>query len=69
MINIGKGIIAGLLASAAVSGAIFLGALADALPTADPARSVSAVTLSSPGLSWVMHFAVGTFLWGLSSQC
>jgi hypothetical protein len=64
MINIGKGIIAGLLASAAVSGANFLGSLAGALPAADPVRSVSGVTLSPPGLSWVMHLAVGTFLWG-----
>lgn len=64
MINIGKGIIAGLLASAAVSGAIFLGSLAGVLPTADPVRALSGATLSPPGLSWVMHFAVGTFLWG-----
>lgn len=64
MINIGKGIIAGLLASAAVSGAIFLGSLAGAVPAADPVRALSGVMLSPPGLGWVMHFAVGTFLWG-----
>ena len=64
MINIGKGIIAGLVASAVASGAIFLGSLAGALPAADPVRTLSGVTLSPPGLSWVMHFAVGTFLWG-----
>jgi hypothetical protein len=64
MINIGKGIIAGFVASAAASGAIFLGSLAGVLPAADPVRSVSGVTLSPLGLSWVMHFAVGTFLWG-----
>jgi hypothetical protein len=64
MINIGKGIIAGLVASAAASGAIYLGSLAGVLPAADPVRSVSGVMLSPSGLSWVMHFAVGTFLWG-----
>ncbi|NBJ13893.1 DUF6789 family protein [Microvirga arsenatis] len=64
MINIGKGIIAGLLASAAASGAIFLGSLAGVLPAADPVRAASGVTLSPLGLSWVMHFAVGTLLWG-----
>jgi hypothetical protein len=64
MINIGKGIIAGLLASATVSGAILLGSLAGAMPPADPVRALSSVTLSPPGLSWVIHFAVGTFLWG-----
>jgi hypothetical protein len=64
MINIGKGIIAGLVASAAVSGAIFLGSLAGVTPAADPVRALSGVMLSPPGLSWVMQFAVGTFLWG-----
>ena len=64
MINIGKGIIAGLLASAAASGAIFLRSLAGALPAADPVHALSGVMLTPPGLSWVMHFAVGTFLWG-----
>jgi hypothetical protein len=64
MINIGKGVIAGLLASAAASGAIFLGSLAGVLPAADPVHAASGVTLSPPGLSWVMHFALGTFLWG-----
>jgi hypothetical protein len=64
MINIGKGIIAGLLASAAASGAIFLGSLTGAVPDADPVGALSGVTLSPSGLSWVMHFAVGTFVWG-----
>jgi hypothetical protein len=64
MINIGKGIIAGLVASAAVSGAIFLGSLAGIVPALDPVRVASGVMLSPPGLSWVMHFVVGTFLWG-----
>jgi hypothetical protein len=64
MINIGKGIIAGLLASAAASGAILLGSLTGVLPAADPVRALSGVMLSPPGLSWVTHFGVGTFLWG-----
>ncbi len=64
MINIGKGIIAGLVASAAISGAILLGTLAGIVPTADPVRALSGVMLSPIGLSWVLHFAVGTILWG-----
>ena len=64
MINIGKGVIAGLVASAAVIGAIYLGSLTGIVPTADPVRALSGVMLSPPGLGWVMHFAVGTFLWG-----
>jgi hypothetical protein len=69
MINIGKGVIAGLVASTAVIGAIYLGSLAGAVPPADPVRALSGVMLSPPGLGWVMHFAVGTFLWGHSLRC
>ena len=64
MINIGKGIIAGLVASATVSGAVFLGSLTGIVAAADPVRAASGVMLSPTGLSWVLHFAVGTFLWG-----
>ncbi len=65
MINIGKGIIAGLVASAAISGAVFLGSMAGIGPALDPVCAVSGITLSPNGLSWIVHFAVGTFLWGL----
>ena len=64
MINIGKGIIAGLVASATVSGAVFLGSLTGIVPALDPVRAASGIMLSPTGLSWVLHFAIGTFLWG-----
>jgi hypothetical protein len=64
MINIGKGIIAGLVASAAVSGAIFLVSFAGLIQAADPVHTVSGIMLTPTELSWVVHFAVGTFLWG-----
>ncbi len=64
MINIGKGVIAGLVASAAASGAIFVGSLAGIVPALDPVRAMSGIMLTPTGLSWIVHFAVGTFLWG-----
>src|SRR5918998_1550976 len=64
MINIGKGIIAGLIASAAVAGAVFLAPLAGIVQGTDPVQAASGIMLSPPGLGWVVHFAVGTFLWG-----
>jgi asparagine N-glycosylation enzyme membrane subunit Stt3 len=64
MINIGKGIIAGLVASAAVAGIVFLGSMAGLALAADPVRAVSGIMLSPTELSWVLHFVVGTFLWG-----
>jgi len=64
MINIAKGIIAGLVASAALSGAVCLAAWAALVQAFDPVQAVSGIMLSPLGLSWVGHFALGTFLWG-----
>lgn len=64
MINIAKGIVAGLVASAAVAGPVFLASWSGVAPAADPVNVSSGVMLSPPGLSWVVHFAIGTFLWG-----
>jgi hypothetical protein len=64
MINIGKGIIAGLVASATVAGAVFLTALTGVIQASDPVQAASGIMLTPTGLSWVVHFAVGTFLWG-----
>ncbi|WP_134495928.1 DUF6789 family protein [Microvirga pakistanensis] len=64
MINIGKGIIAGLVASAAVSGTTLLVSFAGMIQVADPVHTVSGIMLTPTELSWVVHFAVGTFLWG-----
>jgi hypothetical protein len=63
MINIGKGIIAGLVASTAVSGAVFLTALTGVTQAPDPVRVASGIMLTPMGLGWVVHFAAGTFLW------
>ena len=64
MINIGKGIIAGLVASAAVSGAVLLVSFAGMIQAADPVHAASGIVFAPTELSWIAHFAVGTFLWG-----
>jgi len=64
MINIGKGIIAGLVASATVAGAVFVAAITNVIQASDPVQAASGIMLTPTGLSWVVHFAVGTFLWG-----
>ena len=64
MINIGKGIIAGLVASATVAGAVFVAAITSVIQAPDPVQAASGIMLTPTGLSWVVHFAVGTFLWG-----
>lgn len=64
MVNIAKGIISGLAASASVAGAVFLAAAVDLMNVADPMQAVSGVTMTPVGLSWVLHFGFGTFIWG-----
>jgi hypothetical protein len=64
MINIGKGIIAGLVASATIAGAFVLAALTGITQASDPVQAATGIMLTPTGLSWVVHFAVGTFLWG-----
>jgi hypothetical protein len=64
MVNIGKGIIAGLLASATVAGAVVLAALTGVTQASDPVQAASGIMLTPTGLSWVVHFAIGTLLWG-----
>jgi hypothetical protein len=64
MVNIGKGIIAGFVASAALSGAVVLAAWTGLTLAFHPVEAVSGIMLTPAGLSWVVHFAIGTFLWG-----
>ncbi|MCB5177597.1 DUF6789 family protein [Microvirga lenta] len=64
MINIGKGIIAGLVASAVTAGVVFLASSAGIAQSLDPVRAMSGIMLSPPGLGWVAHFALGAILWG-----
>jgi hypothetical protein len=63
MITIGKGIIAGLVASTAVSGAVFLTVLTGVTQASDSVQVASGIMLTPMGLGWVVHFAVGTLLW------
>ncbi|MBM1172809.1 DUF6789 family protein [Microvirga arabica] len=64
MIDIGKGIIAGLIASAAVSGVVFFSAMVGLAPSPDPVHALTGILFSPLGLSWVVHFVLGTCLWG-----
>lgn len=64
MINIGKGIITGLVASAAVAATVFLGTLIGVLPAIDPVRAAGGIMHSPTRLAWVAHCALGTFLSG-----
>jgi hypothetical protein len=71
MINIGKGIIAGLVASATIAGAFVLAALTGITQASDPVQAATGIMMTPTGLSWVVPFAVvlhllfGTVLGGM----
>ena len=60
MTDIARGIISGGVASAAVGGAILLASAVGLVDARDPIRTAAGLLLSPVGLSWVVHFAVGT---------
>ena len=64
MIDVARGIISGGVASAALGGAILLASAVGLVDARDPVRTAAGVLLSPVGLSWVVHFAVGTLAWG-----
>ena len=64
MISIGKGIVAGVVASALLYGALFLLSFVNAVPSPDPVRMLSGIRLWPLALSWIVQFALGGFVWG-----
>ena len=67
MINIAKGIIAGLAASALVFAAVYLLAAAGVRFPPDPMLMTSGIKLYPVGLSWSLHFVVGAMFSGALS--
>ncbi len=64
MIDIGRGIISGLVAAAVTAGAAYLCAMLGLVPEFDPVRAVGGIAIWPLGLGWVLHFALGAFVWG-----
>ncbi len=64
MIDIGKGIVSGVVATALLCGALYLLSLPGAVPSPDPVRALSGVSLWPPALSWIVQFALGAFVGG-----
>ncbi len=64
MINIAKGVISGVVASALVAGGIYLASLLGLVQWLDPMRAAAGVALHPASLSWVTYFILGALLWG-----
>ncbi len=64
MINISKGIISGLVASAMIVGGVYLLSTAGLGFPFDPMLLTSGIMLFPAGLSWVVYLGLGALVWG-----
>ena len=64
MINIANGAISGVVASALVSGGIYLASLLGLVQALDPMRAAAGIALHPASLGWVTYFILGVVLWG-----
>jgi len=64
MVDIGKGVLSGVVATALLCGALYLLSLSGVLARADPVFVLNGVSLWPPVLSWIVQFALGAFVWG-----
>jgi len=66
MDNVGKGIIAGFVATLVLS-AIILGIDRVMTPESNPARllTITAIGAKTPLLGWLIHFFIGSVAWGV----
>ncbi len=64
MVDIGKGILSGVVATTVLCSALYLLSLAGILARPDPVHVLNGVSLWPPVLSWIAQFALGAFVWG-----
>ena len=64
MTNIGKGMVAGFVATAVLSMMMLIKSAMGLMPQLDIIRMMSDMMSSSPAIAWIVHFLIGTVLWG-----
>lgn len=61
-----KGMIAGFVATLVLSGLMLMKAKMGVMPQLDPINMITTMMgASSPAVGWIVHFMIGTLLWGL----
>ena len=65
MTNIGRGIGAGLAATAVLSMIMAAKAMMGLMPELDVIGMLSSMMNTAPAMGWVMHFMIGMLAWGL----
>lgn len=64
MTNIGRGIFAGFVGTVVLSMMMVAKSAMGLMPQLDPIQMISGMMNSSPMVGWVIHFLIGTVLWG-----
>lgn len=62
--NIGKGMIAGFAATLVLSALMMMKSAMGLMPELDVIGMLSGMMGAGPAAGWLMHFAIGTVLWG-----
>jgi uncharacterized membrane protein YagU involved in acid resistance len=63
---IGRGIIAGFIATVVLSAMMVMKNSMGLMPELDPIAMITAVAgASSPAIGWISHFVIGTIFWGV----
>lgn len=65
MTNIGRGIAAGLAATAALSMIMIAKGMMGLMPQLDVIAMLSSMMKTAPVVGWIMHFMIGMLAWGL----
>ena len=63
---IGKGIVAGFVATVVLSAMMLMKHSMGLMPELDPIAMITAIAgASSPAVGWIGHFAIGSIFWGV----
>lgn len=63
--HFGAGIAAGFAATVVLSAIMLMKQAMNIMPELDPIRTISAMMGAPRAVGWLVHFAIGTLLWGL----
>jgi hypothetical protein len=62
--NLIKGMVAGFVATVVLSALMLMKTMMGVMPELNPIKMIADMLGGPPALGWVMHFMIGTVLWG-----
>lgn len=65
MTEVGKGMIAGFVATVVLSALMLMKSAMGLMPELDIAQMLGGMLGGGPGVGWIAHFLIGTVIWGI----